>query len=281
MSGADPEIELSLNLHPEKKGVPFLLTPCDHLSDVRTIVCGHSHMAALATALTFRETKDTEVPAVDLARQLGMAALTGWDHGEPYLDALRSLVRTRNVMIAWNGNQPIADFLLTADGPFDFVPRGYPDTSVLPDAPIVPEAMLRAHFAPTLDGFESLMGELRSLCGGQIYVLPAPPPLGDNELIRSRIAREAHFVARAAVMGVELETVEIMPPSVRLKLWFALKTMMEEIAARHRAVFIPPPAASFDEDGFLKVPLAQSDVSHANVHYGRHMMLHLAAFLET
>jgi hypothetical protein len=275
------DIEVSRTLEPTARGLPFLLTPCDSLAEVRTVICGQSHMAAVASALVLEDGPAVATAAVDAARDHGMAALIGWDLGEPYLNAVRALARSRGIVISWNGNQPIADFLLTTDGPFDFMPRDYPDASVDPDVALVPEDLVRAHFAPTLTGFESLMDELSSVGGGPVYVMAAPPPLGDNDLIRGRIAREAHFVQRAALMGVDLATIEIMPAGVRRKLWFTLQAMMREIADAYGAVFIPPPPEAFDETGFLKVPLSQSDVSHANHYYGRYMTLHIAAFLKT
>lgn len=198
-----------------------------------------------------------------------------------YLDLVRHLGETRSVALIWQGNQANGDFLLQAGRPFDVVPRGYPDTAVLRDSRLVPEEALRAHFAGSVDALGALLGALGRPSGCRRYVLAIQPPLFDNAIIRERLHVEPHYAAFAARLGLKIDEIPITAPTVRRKLWFILMGLYREAAERHGASFIDVPPEAFDARGFLRLDLAAADVTHPGLAYGRLMIAHLAAHLET
>lgn len=151
----------------------------------------------------------------------------------------------------------------------DLLPRNYPDRSVLPGAQIVPEAMIRAQFQTWADELGAMLRDLGRAPGRRHIVVGTPPPLGDDDLVRRRLAREPAFGDGARALGFDLATIGIAAPSVRRKLWFVVQELMAETAAAHGALFAPSPEAAQDGDGLLRVEMSGGDVSHANERYGR------------
>jgi hypothetical protein len=210
---------------------------------------------------------------------LGLAGLHAPAIDQNYLALVRQLGRTRNIAFVWEGNQANADFLLSPGVPFDFVPRGYSDTSTLPDVQIVPESGIREHLSPSLGPLDALLGELGQPDGLLRIVVGIQPPLADNGLIRERLNHEPHYARRAAQFGVDLATIPIAAPSVRRKLWFTMTGLYREMASRHGALFVDTAPGAFDANGFLRVDHSGGDVTHAGLAYGRLMIERLAEAL--
>jgi hypothetical protein len=254
-----------------------LVTRCASLKRVRTIICGHSNAAPLYRVLV--PARDETTPSIELGLRHGLAGLHTASVEPDYLNLIRRLGRTRNVAFVWEGNQANADFLLMPGRPFDFVPRGYPDTSVLPGAQVIPEACIREHLRPSLDPLNALLRDVGRPTGLLRVVVGIQPPLADNRLIRDRLTREPHYGRRAAEFGVDLAAVPIAPASVRHKLWFTLTEMYRETARRHGAFFIEPPQEACDKDGFMRVDHSGGDATHAGLPYGALMIDRLSSVL--
>ena len=109
--------------------------------------------------------------------------------------------------------------------------------------------------------------EPRKLC-----VLGTPPPKKDSEALRRKLEREPFFLDWAAAIGQDVATIKITEPLVRLKLWHLLQDMFRAEAQKVGAVFVPVPAETLDDEGYLKPEYSADDVTHANEAYGALML---------
>jgi hypothetical protein len=261
------------------KGAYFILSPCVSMRDIKAVIAGHSHSAAISRALVNAST-GVQRQARDIALQQGIGGLRGGPGKPGYWDNLRELAQTRSVAVVWNGNQHNADFLLACDQPLDFFPRGYPDPSVLPKARLVAETVIREHFRPSLEPLRQLMADIPAHQRLKRLLVGTPAPLFDGDEIRKRLSKEPLFVEKAAAMGIIIGQVEITPPTVRRKLWFVIQTMMAEIAEKGGWQFVPVAPETMDERGYLRSDLSADDVTHASIDFGSMMVRQIARFLQ-
>lgn len=257
-----------------------LMSPCARAEDIRTLIIGHSHAAPVIRALVSKGDAE-QMRTVKLAHEAALGGLLQKPITSDYLDAAAQLGQTRNVALIWSGNQANADFLLSNQRPFDFVPRGYPDANTLAGHQIVPEAALRAHFAGSVSELSNALSALGQPVGQKRFVICIQPPLHDNALIRQRMHDAAYFRDLARRLGREVSDIAITAPSVRRKLWFLLMAMYRETAEAHCATFVDVPPDAIDDQGFLKLAFAAGDVTHPNAAYGRlvieRLVSHIAA----
>jgi len=273
-------ISVSSDVALEAGGKYFILTPCAALEDVKTVIGGHSHAAFIARALVRHFPNNPEIDSRNIALEFGFGGLRGGPVTQEYEDILVQLGATRNIAVVWNGNQHNADFLLSPEVQIDLIPRGYPVKSTLPNATIVAESAIRAHFQPTFDRLVKLLTRLSDAAKYPRLVIGTPPPLFDEALIRKRLKGEPVLTNRATAAGFDIDTVAITPASVRLKLWFVLQRMMAEIGEAHGASYVNVPTEALDENGFLKPELSAGDVTHAGPVFGAMMARQIARALQ-
>lgn len=258
-----------------------LMTPCARMADIRTVICGQSHNTALWRAILTPADDGRPTRAMEIALRFGLASLPRPKSVPDYDRAVAEMGRDRNAVLIWGGNQANADFLLAPGRPIDVVPRGYGDTEVAPDAQVVPESALRAHFAPSVSRIGEILGLLGRPPGRKRIVLGIQPPLPDDQVVRRHLLkRKGYFFGKSQELSVDPASVPILRPPVRRKLWFVLMEMYREEAERHGALFLPFPPAAADAAGYLKPAFSAEDGTHANVQYGRLMIEHLAPHLD-
>jgi len=214
-----------------------------------------------------------------LGQTHGLAGLLGGHFTPECRRLVVELAQTRDIALSWRGNQHNGDFLLMPDRPLDFVPRSYPDKTVLSGAQVVPEAAIREHFQPSMDELAGILKELGQAPGRRHLVLGTPAPMHNEAEIRRRLGREPAFASRASSLGLDVATIGITPASVRRKLWYVIQEMMAETAASHGAAFVPSPPGSLDAESFLRLDMSGGDITHANERYGRLMLGQIAKLL--
>ena len=185
----------------QSKGAYFILSPCVSIRDIKAVIAGHSHSAAISRALV-KASAGVQRQARDIALQQGIGGLRGGPGRPGYWDMLRDLAQTRSIAVVWNGNQHTADFLLASDQPLDLLPRGYPDPSVLPKTRLVAEAVIREHFRPSLEPLRQLLAELPTHDRLKRLLVGTPAPLFDNGEIRKRSARSPCLERRPPLLGL-------------------------------------------------------------------------------
>jgi hypothetical protein len=188
---------------------------------------------------------------------------------ETYWDTLADLGIGADVGIIWGGNEHDVCYLFESGMRFDFLSEHV--RKMNPSAQIISRVAIRDRLQQT--SFNDLDLVLKRLTTGgvnRIALIGTPPPKDDHKARRAFLRQpgEAHFVNRAAQLGLSVETISITDPYVRLKLWYLLQDMLAEEARTRGLMFIPVPKEVQDADGFLKREFWASDVTHANEAYG-------------
>lgn len=263
---------------PDKRRTPLpgetvITSPCADLADIKTLVAGQSHVAAIRSAMVEGET-------VGLAKLLGLGGVNEQHPSPGYWDAVQELGHDRNLALVLQGNQANAAFLVVTDGVvIDFISRNDGNKTTIPGARIVPETMIREYFQESMDRNRVRLAEFPQHAGLKRLLIATPPPLADNDVIRKRWENEPALVLKAKEMGVEIPKLQIVPATVRLKLWHVLQEMMKETADSVGWQYVPVAPEAFDPHGFLKLELAAAGVTHANAIYGAMMIKQMAPFL--
>jgi hypothetical protein len=249
------------------------------------VVAGHSHIAAFGVPIS---SPDRAPTLSELAHPSGrFRIMTGeWPRTESYWGEVCKAAAGNVVALFWLGNQPLARYLLEPDERFDFVLSSEPELWLDDTATIVPEAMVRASFQPTLRGLAHLL-RLLHVAGAHTVVCGTPPPCGNDEWIinylvnnprwhRFRHTRhddapsaQGHFWVEAlpSDAAVDPGTIRLTPRVLRYKLWAVLQTLVSETAAAAGAQFVASPRTAQTDDGFLAEDY-RFDITHANGAYG-------------
>ena len=148
-------------------------------------------------------------------------------------------------------------------------------------ARLVAETVIREHFSPSLEPLRQLLTEMPAHYGLKRLLVGTPAPLFNNCDIRERLGKEPLFGEKAAAMGVDIAQAEIMPPTVRRKLWYVIQAMMAEIAEEASWQFVPVAPDTMDERGYMRSELSAGDVTHANIEFGSMMVRQIARFLRS
>jgi hypothetical protein len=234
------------------------------------LIAGHSHAYALGLP---GAKADAQPELVDIAP--GFQGLVGpWPRDDGYWDALVQKAKEGELIVALSflGNDHLAHFLIE-EAPFDFISATDEEGDVRKGVEIIPEARLRDVFKEHSSRLPAILNKL-STAGVRTLVLGTPPP---KENLQSRLTTEPFFIKRLEGLGHSIETVELCPSPLQLKLWKLLQTMLEEAAVMNGATFIPYPRALMNEGGYLKQQFARNDVTHANDAAGAFFRDELAA----
>jgi hypothetical protein len=137
---------------------------------------------------------------------------------------------------------------------------------------LVPEALVREHFRPSLEPLAGLLTTLRKISDRRAVVIGTPPPRAEGDELRKRLASEIYFPEKAKALGTSIDAIPITPLSVRVKLWEVVQDLLQELARANDAVFIPVPAAALDVRRSLVPEYWDGDLTHANIAYGELML---------
>lgn len=235
------------------------------------VIAGHSHIAAFGVPALSADGSTGLIPVQHASgRFFGMVAGQVPRVG-PYWQPLAELAAGKAVAIFWNGNQHLARYLVAPDSAFDVMLAEHPEMPVDPNARLVPERALSAQMAGDFHELDDAIATLRA--GGALPVIcGTPPPKGDDAFIRRMLAAEDHFINIAASMGLDIQTVPLATPVLRLKLWLIMQAALRDRARRHGVPFVPVPEAARTADGFLRMELAAADATHASWYYGEIML---------
>ena len=238
----------------------------------RAVVIGQSHSAALAQALL---TERTDVSGISVHRLE--------DRKRPYerevikLDDAVSMVQglpaETRVFLSTLGTYHNIWGLLRSGPAFDFLldPGDSPD----PSAEIhVPHRAIASAFDQHL-AKPSLVRKIQSAAKSRVYLLSGPPPKQNNDFMLERFMAQK----KQSYRGISVGEVGLERPETRLKLWLMETRATARWAASEDLHFVPAPAESFDENGFLH-PQFYSDATHANAGYGALVIDQISAIIE-
>ncbi|MGH6848733.1 MAG: hypothetical protein ACREC0_15260 [Methylocella sp.] len=238
------------------------------------VLAGHSHTLALGVPAHDKDTIEL-VPILqhhDRAEFLGLVGPAV--RPLQYYEVLAKVAGGKTVAFCYHGNQHYADFIFERE-PFDFIPASRPDLP-LRGYPLVPESLIRAHFAAGMGLLEELMRQLTVVPDSHIVVLGTPPARRENESALYTIRGNLNFTKWVNSVGYTIDDLQILDDFVSLKLWFVIQDMMREIAEQNGAQFIEVPPQTQDEYGALLREYWQPcDWTHANIQYGRVFLDHI------
>jgi hypothetical protein len=229
--------------------------PTETQSATAPLLCiGHSHVACVARAaaaegVPLRAFNFWELPGAirqDGARPVFAAAI---------LDALAS--HEGPVFSLIGGAAHVVMGMLVHPRRFDFVLPAEPDLPLDPAAEILPAQAVRQTIEALADEYLALMEELGRCCRGPMHHVEPPPPYADSARMHQDVPW-GMFPDRCR---------EVSPPALRYKLWRVHSQVLRGWCLRTGAHWVPAPAASMDDAGFMLAPF-YGDGAHADIAYG-------------
>ena len=217
-------------------------------ANAQIVVCGHSHAASILEATTLSKAQSKIEPAIAVCYS------TDWTLGPPgdqeYWNFVADLSEEKHVVIVWNGNQHIANFLFQTDPPFTLM--GAQEELSEKELVPIPRTMVKQFFETfflELDEIVPLMANAKSIT---LMSGPAPKP---SIYIRPRIKDEPFLVNVAKSLQVDLDSLEISSDRIRLELWKLMSEMLETRAKHFGAKYLSAPNEAVDScgDAFRKV----------------------------
>lgn len=227
------------------------------------IIAGHSHTVALSVPFC-----RPGAPSLMPLQNPNFVAVVGENDSDSYWDFLVQSSPGRQVGLYWLGNQHTARFLLAHDPDVDFLLPGADFGAPDKGAVIVPTTLVADTFKPGMEALRTLLKRLRDV-GAEPFLIGTPPPRGDEDYLKALFdARDKWFVSFSNLVGVDIDSVKLVPVRRRYKAWVLLQRMMQEIADEHSILFIPSPEQAADQNGYLKPEFAV-DTTHGNSEYGK------------
>lgn len=235
------------------------------------VLSGDSHVCALGAPCILGLSAADVVPMA--SERMDLVSVEGpFPRDLAYWQDVVRFSQGHTAAICWGGNQHNQWFLFAPKPLFDFNLASRPDLPVEPGAELVPEAMVRELFWPSVAILSAMLSEIARAEGSRIFVLGTPPPKRDEAVIKGYLQHEPLLVALAAEKGYSLADVAVTPAIVRLKLWRVVQDMMAEMAVANGGAFVEVPPEAQDDLGFLVPEFWAPDATHANPLYGRLML---------
>ncbi|HXT07831.1 MAG TPA: hypothetical protein VN715_12945 [Roseiarcus sp.] len=199
---------------------------------------------------------------------------------EKIVDVITEHANEKILVLLWQGNFHLSEYLILRQPMFDFVYSSEPALPLLRENIIVPEAMVEAAFERPLGDLHHWINKIRARRPDirRIIVAATPPPKGDEEFVRLRIQREFGLQRQEQLdTGSEYA---VCAAVVRYKLWALFMRGYKKCAQSLDAEYLHIPVAAQDESGFLRPEFYEDDVTHANRRYGDLFLQHLQNYLQ-
>lgn len=144
---------------------------------------------------------------------------------------------------------------------FDFVLPSEPELELKADAEVLPSLAVRRILEKISAPFIAQLAEMASLCDGPFFHFEPPPPTFDSRAIEKHVP----WTWFPGMLH------EVAPPIFRYKLWRLHSEIVAAACLRLGVQFVPAPATSKDERGFLHDRFFE-DGTHGNLDYGKLMV---------
>jgi hypothetical protein len=239
----------------------------------RALVIGQSHSAAIAEAL-----------AGDCASVEGISIYRLGDQERPDANAV-SLVEAVAIVAALPATIPVflsilGSYhnilgLLRSGADFDFLvtTKDAPDPQAIAR---IPHRAIAAAFEQNFVAAESVR-KIRDAARSPIYILSTPPPKESDEFVLARLMSQK----KKSYRGKSIPEVGVERAGIRLKLWTLEASLTARWAELHNMHFVPAPAKSFNENGFLASEYYAEDATHANGRYGELVVEQIYSIMES
>jgi hypothetical protein len=157
---------------------------------------------------------------------------------------------------------------------FDLVLPESPDLPVDAAATIVPYHAVRDSMKSLMYQHYLILRALRAEAAGPVFQVESPPPFPDGEVLNAAVDEVLKgWLGPSLIPDAADPIVPVIGrrPSnqyLRYKLWRAESDIMRSICTMKGMVFVPHPAESADDEGFLRREFWGDGGTHANELYG-------------
>jgi hypothetical protein len=213
------------------------------------LVIGNSHTVAIAAALD--EATADLVDVVNLKSHQGGRT----ESNKRLRPALAKEFAPKRIFCTFGGSEHNVIGLIEAPTRFDFEFGSIADLD--PDRWAVPLSVMKATLHERMSIWLGLATELKRMFDVPIMHLCSPPPflhLDGDSALPTAFRDKAHL--------------GITPPSIRMKLHALLTEIAQEHMKSAGIGFLPVPAKSVDEAGYLRREFWTRDPTHGNESYG-------------
>ena len=230
-------------------------------------IFGHSHLAAIRRAVMKHQLKWA------LVRHLSDEVRLQNDIAE----ILKTFIQTEtpgaqrpetHLVLSWRGNENTTLGICNHPRPFDFHCPHAPD---LPfdvshkKAQALPYAQIESILTERVGILQGL-ADLAQQFPQKLSILETPPPIGDQAFITSHASTYAEIINKRG----------LAPSHLRLKLWLTRRHLVQTRCRELGIDYIPAPAESMDDEGYLRSHYYHTDPTHANDAYGLLVLRQLA-----
>ena len=230
--------------------------------NAQTVVCGHSHAAAILSA---QMNIESGIPNPDVA----VCYTSDFEQGPPgdqeYWEFVGEISHGKKLAIVWNGNQHTANFLFQTVPPFTLHGVTESEHDCIP----IPKAMVKEFFKPFFEELNLIMPMMASASSVTLVNGPAPKPLTH---IQTCFKNEPFFVMIAKSLNIDINSLELTSDSLRLELWRLVSEMLASYSQSLGTHFLDVPMESLDPSGMLLEEYWAPDTTHANESYGKLLM---------
>ena len=251
---------------------------------------GHSHLIALRLAAMHRKqigaNNKSELSDIMLQKEEYQPILRqGWEGFiEPLASAIEKAILGHDAEIAGKkpdlvfssigGNEHFVFGLLQQEIPYDFVLKNEPKLPVIVTENTIAYETIKEILCRRMKGQLCALALLKEQCAS-LYHIESPPPIFDTKHILAHLDKEFRLKVekrRKDSQLVHLDESVVAPPYLRYKLWRLQSEIFKEACEQMEISFIPAPANTMDENGFLKQQYWFNDATHGNVAYGEEVL---------
>jgi hypothetical protein len=134
---------------------------------------------------------------------------------------------------------------------------------------VIPRNLVRKALQEQMRSGLTLFSVLRAAIDKPIVHCESPAP----------IPSESHIRAYPRLFAKKIDRLGVAPANFRLKLWKLQSEIYREFCAANDISFLPTPAETLDENGFLSSKAWGSDPTHGNSWYGERVIFQLADYV--
>ncbi|MBP1805043.1 hypothetical protein [Rubellimicrobium aerolatum] len=234
-------------------------------------IIGDSHIQAIKKALLDRTNAGAK-PRISALR------LTGKKQGDLTFDEAVAFAAQRGpediLAVIRRGNFYNTLALIQHPQAFDLLEPGADAADLQEGAELVPHAVMKDFFTSTIQsGYVKMHRRLREASPAPVICLEVPPPKEDAEHIRR--SAETFFVQN------NIAEAGVTPAPIRLKLWKLQQSALAASCHELGIDYLPSPAGTRNERGFLRPEFYAPDATHANAAYGELVLRQLEAISRT
>lgn len=257
------------------------------LNPITALIFGHSHVWSLRRAIESNEysTNDSNIEMKIIlcgTQKFPGTLLCNSSKGAQYVNPAlisalsdfspkaTSVSKQYYLVSAVQSNYYNIVGMLDEGDPFDFVLPGREDLPLTTSGSIIPYGAIKDAISIQAVELMPFYKRLSRLGYSSIVHLGAPPPHPDSSKILDQLASDPKLANRP---------LSVSPASTRLKLWLVQDRVLAEICSAAGIAYLPAPALTADDKGYLKSHLCK-DAVHGTSEYAAMALADLEKYIQ-